>query len=148
MNVLNRSLLNHELEIYEPIKFIIENLNNSDEKKFTIEKIDNYQFRFFAKLSVGIFSTPINVNAKFMKIEENKTKVIIYTQLRIDIALITLISFLGMLLLTYYQMFNNEDAPIWLNILFFPIIPAWFWFVYREQEKSLISKVERFIKSL
>ena len=148
MNILNRSLLNHELEIYEPIKYIIENLNNSDEKKFTIEKIDNYQFRFFAKLSLGIFSTPINVNAKFMKIEENKTKVIIYTQLRIDIALITLISFLGMLLLTYYQMFNNEDAPFWLNILFFPIIPAWFWFIYREQEKALILKVESFMKSL
>lgn len=153
MNILNRLLLSHELEIYEPIKYVIDNLNKDDEY-FTIEKIDNYQFRFFSKLSLGIgsiidfFFTHINVNTKFVKIEENKTKVIIYTKLRIDFAFITLIGFLAMLLLTYNQIFNNLDYPFWLNIIFFPIFPAWFWFIYRVQEKELISKVESFIKSL
>lgn len=153
MNTLNQFLLRKEIEISISISDVIENLNKHQGEDFTIQKSGGNNCKFISKISLGIGSlgdfiySPINVDANYTQIEKNKTRVILYTTWRVDLVFLIVMCLFGVLWLGYNQLFNHSDAPFWLHLIILPL-PAWFGFVFREQEKELISKVEKFLKSL
>ncbi|MBA4303416.1 MAG: hypothetical protein C0424_04250 [Sphingobacteriaceae bacterium] len=153
MNTLNQFLLKKEIEISMSMNDVVEKQNKRQKVDFTIQKCGQNHYNFMSKMSLGVgslgdfFYSPINVDANYVQIERNKTKVILYTTWRVDLVVIIGLCFFVVLWLGYDQLFNHSDTPILLYLIML-LPPAWFGFIFREQEKELISKVEKFLKSL
>src|SRR5690606_1747932 len=87
---------------------------------FNIEEVNNHEYKVSSKISLGIgvinnmISSPISVFVTIVALEQNKSKAILATGLRIDLMLIIILSLIVFFTLLFYQIIKKEEIPFWL----------------------------------
>ena len=143
MEVIDKILLHEVFEYRGSIKELKERINNSKSRKYDVEWISGYEFKFHAKWAVGTFEgigifgyATLNENKV-----NNKVKVTLKTNLRHEIYLC-----FGIFVLIFsVAFFEGESLPFWVYLLF-PITIMWFWWVFRFQENYLFDRVKQHLK--
>jgi len=147
---LDKILLSNEITIDWPENKLEEVISKLDEKSFRIIKLEKGSYKFVSNSSLGtaiVNGNPeriegIKVFGEIRKESDSTAILRLTTKFRIE-TVFTCIFWLGMIL---FQIFGNQYIPIWVNLILFPVVLVWFWFVYRIQEISLMNKVEIKIK--
>lgn len=146
MRVKSRIILSHDIPIncsFEKLNKVISEL---DQKSFEIHELKKGKFKFLANFSLG--TTIINgysgiidgikVYGEILKASDSTSILKISTKIRIELIFICA-CWIG---ITLFQLLGNDRIPIWVNLILFPCIILWFWFVFRIQEKLLLNKIE------
>lgn len=141
---LNKILLKDEIEFRGSIEELKKRLNEPKGRKYDIEWISNYEFKFLSKWSIGTMMLKglpdaIDGIKGYGKIKlDDKIKIYLTTKIRIEIYII-----IAFFILTFVvSIFSNGKIPMWIHLLF-PIFLIWFWGVYRIQENKLFNTVKK-----
>lgn len=120
---------------------------------FTVEKVSNAEFVFFADISLGTLirngirpgptSNWIQTRVILTNISKNKCVVTLKTKLRLELIL-TLAAWIVFVL---YFMMAKPELPLWIGTIFFPVLLLFQFFLYRVQENALQAKAERYLKA-
>ncbi|BDD00591.1 hypothetical protein [Persicobacter psychrovividus] len=149
--ILNKILLSKEIPVNLSYDELNEVILKIDQKLFRIHELQSGEYKFLSNFSLGtaiVKGNPgmiegIKIFGEIQK-KTNSTSILVVTsKLRIELVFIC-IFWIGMIL---FQIFGNDKMSLLINMLMFPVILIWFWFVYRIQEKSLLKKVENKIKN-
>ncbi|MFD2588771.1 hypothetical protein ACFSQJ_17730 [Croceitalea marina] len=145
---LSPILLKDELVFNGTIDQLNEKIRLDNNKNFRTVWIEYNKFKFIANWSLGTLivrgfpkaADGIKGYAELKKIGENKTKVVLRTEVRIELYLILII----LAIVTIGNLIIGQEFPvlIFLLVLAFTI---WFWFVYRLQEKILFNKLKKYL---
>jgi len=153
MNAIwNKILLFKQIRVessFEDINCLISEMN---QKEFGIKKLAHGEYKFLSNISLGTAIVQgnsgliegIKIYCKIIKQPDSTVLIRITSKLRIELIVISIV-WLGVIFL---QIFGNEEFPLWINIVLFPMVLLWFGFVYRVQEKALLKKVEKKIKRI
>ena len=149
--ILQTVLVSKDIKTDLPKRSLRKMFAESDGNGFSIRKINDDRYKFLANFSLGTvivkgspgFIDGISVYGKLFDGPNSATVIRLTTELRIELIVI-LIFWVGMI---FFQLFG-PDLPLWINLILFPILILWFGFIYRIQEKSLLKKVEKKIKTL
>ena len=125
-----------------------EKIRLDNNKKFRTEWTAYNRFKFIANWSLGTLivrgfpkaADGIKGYAELKKIGENKTKVDLRTEVRVELYLILII--IGIVTIGNLIMGQEFPISIFLLVLAFPI---WFWLVYRVQEKILFNRLKKYL---
>ena len=146
--LLEPILLKDEFVFNGTIDQLNEKIRLDNHSKFRTEWSEYNRFKFFAKWSLGTLTVrgfPGTVEgikgfAELKKIGENRTKVELRTEVRIELyfflIILTFICVVGLA--------TQTDFPLWILVLI-PVGLLWFWFVYRVQEKMLFGKMKKYL---
>ena len=143
--------LSKVFEINSSIEQLQQQLLNKNIPKFDAEFLSFKEYHINAKLSVGIaisfsglFNFPICTSLKLMEETQNKTIVNLKTYVRPELIFISLLWIISLL----FKLFSETKIPFAIPFVVFPLILIWFWFVYRTQEESLHTAIEKYLKEL
>lgn len=138
-----------------PINWSDDNLNNIisnlDSESFGIQVLQSGGYKFLSNFSLGTAIVKgsagmiegIRIFGEIEKASESTSIIRFTTKIRIELIFICAF-WVGMIL---FQIFGDEKIPLWINLILFPAMIVWLWFVYRIQEKSLMNKVEKKLKT-
>lgn len=141
-------LLKDEFIFYGSVDELKEKIKLDNDKKFTIEWSDNYNFKFLSNWSIGTLivkgfpnaADGIKGYAKLKSFGENKTKIELKTKVRIELYFFLIL----MSLMIISGFFAEDDFPNWMFLLL-PAGLTWFWFVYRVQERMLFNRLKKYL---
>lgn len=137
-------------EDIETVKLKLQKHSKSRGRKFIYKQDRNRpnSFRIFAKTSLGTAqyengrsAAGISVYGRFKINVDKKTVLILETKMRGEVFLLCIASIVFFIVL----LFNTDELPFWL-LFIPPVLPVWFFYVYRIQELALVEKVEKILK--
>lgn len=153
MNIIwNKILLFKQIRVKSSFEDINCLISEMDQKEFGIKKLAYGEFKFLSNVSLGTAIVQgnsgmiegIKIYCKITKQSDSTVLISFTSKLRIELIVMSIVWF-GVI---FFQVFGNEEFPLWINMVLFPVVLLWFGFVYRVQEKSLLKKVEKKIKRI
>lgn len=151
MSVFSQFLLYQKFDISASIENIENNLSEDTGFGFTIEEVENHQYKCVSNFSLGTMvvrstkSQPDGIKL-YMSLESLnpfRTEIILRSKLRPELALMAGI----LLLFAIFTIINPSPNLNDKNNLIFPIGLIWLWLAYRVQEYLLMQKIKKYLMS-
>ena len=144
-------LLTDSLEFNGTIHELKEKIRFHRERKFDFEWMDQNDFKFLSKTSVGTIMINYSPGAidgikgygHIKEIKSGKTHIELKSKIRVELYFMVFVfSFIF-----FCGYMSGEGFPLWVYLLL-PICLIWFWFVLRVQEKRLFENFKTYINQI
>lgn len=131
-----------EVVVFKPLEEMTKKLEEAKPRGFLIRKSSGGEFGFESNFALTSgMGDGIVGKAKLTETQGGGTRIKLTTKPQVAVwfsAIIVLVFLIAM-------PFIEESVPIWM-ILVLLIMPFWFFFIFRFQEKSLFEKMKSFLK--
>src|ERR1700679_227890 len=142
MSFFNPISLKNQFEIPISATTIDNYISTHIPDNFSIENINDGEYKAIANFSLGtlvigaIHVEGIKTKVILDSIDAKSTIVTLKTGLRIELFIVLIM----IVIFVFSGVLSSEGTQTWIKILLFPVMPIWFWLVYRVQESMLQKK--------
>lgn len=149
--MIDQILLKDSIEFNGTISELKEKIRLKREREFELEWIDQNDFKFLSKFSLGTLivdgfpgaTDGIKGYGKLSETGNGNTRIELKTKMRIELYF-ALFVFVFIFFCGYMA---GENFSIWIYLLL-PVSLLWFWFIFRMQEKKLFEQFKKYINGI
>ncbi len=133
--------LRDKVVVYQPLRVVLEKLETGKPSGFSIRKSEDETFVFEVNFALTTGMGPgIVGRAKPMKTQEENTTIELTTKPQASVCFSIVLAPVFIIAMFFVE----ETIPLWIPAILL-IMPLWFFFILRFQEKMLFDKMKSFL---